>query len=101
MANNVFQQLNTARARLAKIQAQIGALEIEAARFVNPSDLEQGVAVLVDYGRGDKARELAGVVLGTKVTEKGTTLVRVKVGNAFDAETITVHLSQIKEVFRG
>jgi recombinational DNA repair ATPase RecF len=101
MPASATQRLISAQARLAKLQAEVDALVIEAATEVNVETLREGDTVKFNYGRAEKARELVGIVQGVKATDKGQTLVRVKIGSGFDAEVVTTFATSITEVFTG
>lgn len=99
----------TAREKIASIDTQIAALqakrvELEAkvGNEVDTSKVVAGRTVDFKYGKAPNLRDLTGSVVGVKPAvpgEKGGTLVRVAVGEGFDAQIVTIFPSAVTKVY--
>lgn len=105
----------TKEEKIAKIEAQIvklkqriediinGVVRVKASKVVVLPNV--GDVVDFTYGRTTpttSARELTGIVIGVKPAaeadgKRTPALVRVQVGDGFDAEILTIYPAQIKE----
>lgn len=85
-------------AKIAKLQAARAALEEAATNEVDTSALKAGDLVTFEFGRGEKKRTYAGTVVAIKREENKAGLVRVIVGEGFDAETFTTFEASIRSV---
>jgi hypothetical protein len=69
---------------------------------VNPEALTAGVSITFTYGKGNDKRELTGMILGVKLADpavpKSSTMLRVAVGEGFDAQIVTVYPAQVTKV---
>jgi hypothetical protein len=92
----------SAKSKIAKLQAQIDALNVKIAELQAAADAEvdlslavPGASITATYGRGEKARTISGVLRGAKTNERGVSLYKIEVGEGVDAEFITVFANQI------
>lgn len=101
MAQSIRQQLAAVEARIVELQTKATELRVKAENEINFDDVKPGRIVSFPYGKGDGKKTLTGPVLGVKapnVGEKGPTLVRVAVGSGFDAQIVTVFLTQVESI---
>jgi hypothetical protein len=90
------------------IRAQIAALEVKLAEAINAEaneisveKLTAGTQVTFDYGRGETRTVKQGTVLGVKLPvegQKGAALVRIQIGEGFDAEIVTVYPANVRSL---
>ncbi len=85
-------------AKIAKLQAARAELEQAALYEVDTSDLKAGDSVDFEFGRGEKRRNMTGVVSAIKREEGKAGLVRIVSGEGFDAEIVTVFEASIRAV---
>ena len=81
-------KLVAAEALVAKLRAEINN---EAIR----NDIREGDAITFTFGRAEKKRELAGTIVGIKDDETQGKLLRVMVGEGFDAEAYKVNVRDV------
>lgn len=101
MAQSIRAQLAAVIAAITKLEAKRDELKVKAENEINFDDVKPGRIVSFPYGKGDGKKTLTGPVLGVKapnVGEKGPTLVRVAVGSGFDAQIVTVFLTQVESI---
>lgn len=102
MAKSIREQIASQQAAIAKAQAAIVALEARLGEEVDVSQIVAGATVTFDYGKGETKRELTGGVLGVKPADpanpKSASLVRVAVGEGFDAQIVTIYPANVKKV---
>lgn len=101
MAKTAIQQIADIDASIAKLQAKRAELEASAANEVDFDKVQAGAVVTFTYGKGETKRELTGQVLGRKNAEpgaKGGDLVRVAVGEGFDAQIVTVYPNFVTKI---
>lgn len=90
------QKLEAAKALVAKLTAQL-AQEIAA------NDVRIGDTVVFPFGRGEKRRDLRGTIVARREAETAedgtvtTVLLKVSVGEGFDATDYKVRISEISE----
>jgi hypothetical protein len=85
-------------AKIEKLQAENAALAIQAAKEVNTDAIVAGDVVVAEYGRGENARTVTGLVKGIKDEPGKAKLFKLEVGSGFDAEVVTVFASAIRAV---
>lgn len=94
----------SARAKIAALEAQIAAINVKIEELRPAADAEidfnsitVGSTVTANYGRGDKARVIVGVVKGVHNTGKQL-LFKVETGTGFDTELVTVLANAVTAV---
>jgi hypothetical protein len=94
--------------KVAKLEAQIAALEIKLAEArelaKNEVDLDSlvgGESITVEIGRGEDKLVVEAVLEGVKRVEGESPLFKVKVGTGFDAKTQIVFGKAIKSVVKA
>ena len=102
MAKTIREQIAAQQAIIVKAQAAIVVLNTKLGDEVDVALIVKGAQVTFDYGKGDTKRELTGYVLGVKPADaanpKSATLVRVAVGEGFDAQIVTIYPANVKKV---
>ena len=95
----------SARQKIAALQATIDAAVLKIAELqpaadkeIDTSSLAAGDTVSFEYGRAEKKRNLSGVVIAIKREPNKAALVKVQVGDGFDAEILTVFETTIFQV---
>ncbi len=91
--------------KLADFDSKITAAEAEIDAFIAANKgaadiaagLPGGAVVKFEYGRGDTKKVLTGTVLGTKPQDKGGVLYRLKHGEGFDEQIVTVLAGAVLE----
>lgn len=93
------------KAKIASIDAKIKKLTEERAELVALSAdeidtdcIDTGYVITFKYGRGDKVVSKTGTVLGRKVQEKTADLIKVAVGEGFDAEIVTIYPNAVTKI---
>lgn len=101
MAKSIRQQIADLNEQIEKLTVKRTALEAQAASEVNTDDVQAGRTITFNYGKGDGKKVLTGLVLGRKNAEPGTKggdLVKVAVGEGFDAIIATIYPSQVTAI---
>lgn len=101
MAKTNREKLASVNARIAKLQAEAVTLAANLGNEVDTSKIVAGRVVDFNYGKAPNLRPLTGQVVGVKAStpgEKGGTLVRVAVGEGFDAQIVTIFPSAVTRV---
>lgn len=96
-------RLAKANESLGKVTAELAAAITErdtyestnAATAAIDSGLPNGTQVVFTYGRAETRKNLEGIVVATKPQEKGATLYRIRVGEGFDEQVLTVQAPAI------
>lgn len=98
------------QSRLAKANEALGKITEELAVAITERDtyessnaataaidsgLPNGTQVVFTYGRAETRKNLEGIVVATKPQEKGATLYRIRVGEGFDEQVLTVQAPAI------
>lgn len=102
MAKNVHEVIAKKKAQIATLTAEVTALQAKADTEIDPALIVAGVKVDFNYGKAPSLRPLTGTVTGVKVSEpgqKGGTLVRIAVGEGFDAQVVTIFPSAVTKVY--
>jgi hypothetical protein len=84
--------------RLIAAEKLVAKLKAEIANEAIKNDIQVDDVVTFSYGRGDKVREITGVVKATKDIEEGTLKglnLLVLSGEGFDAQTYKVHVRDV------
>lgn len=98
MSKSFRAQLAKIDAAIAKLQAERVTIAAQAEAEIDDSRIEQGTIVTFEYGRAEKRRVLTGTVLGRKAQEKGVDLIKVTVGEGFDAEVVTTLITAVTSI---
>lgn len=96
-------RLDKANEAVAKLATELAAAIIErdiyessnAATAAIDSGLPNGTQVVFTYGRAETKKNLEGIVVATKPQDKGATLYRIRVGEGFDEQVLTVQAPSI------
>lgn len=90
------------REQIAALEAKLAALKVQAENEIDPSSIVAGATVSFEYGKGDTKRTLSGVITGIKPADpavpKSATLIRVAVGEGFDAQIVTIYPTAVRSV---
>ena len=101
MPKSVVDKILAIDTKIAALIDQRDAL-ISRGEEVAPASLVPGASVVFAYGRGETRRELSGIITGVKPADqdnpKSSTLIRVAVGEGFDAKILTVYHSNVKNI---
>lgn len=95
---SIREQIAAKNAKIVKLQAEVAELTLRADTEIDPSLVVVGATVDVVFGRAEKKRSLTGVVLARKSQDKGPDLIRVQVGEGFEAEIVTAYVSNVTGV---
>jgi hypothetical protein len=102
IAKSIRQQIADIDTKIASLQVERTKLEEAAKNEVNPEALTAGVVIEFNYGKGTEKRVLQGPIVGVKLADpavpKSSTMLRVAVGEGFDAQLITVYPAQVTKV---
>lgn len=101
MAKTIRQQITDIDTAIAKLQVKRVELEGKLASEVDTAAVQPGRTVTFEYGKGENKRTLTGLVLGRKDAEPGTKggdLVKVAVGEGFDAQIVTIYPSNVSAI---
>lgn len=102
MAKSIHEQIKTVEAAIHVQHEKLKVLQALAANEVNPALIVPTATVTFDYGKGDTKRELTGTVTGVKQADpanpKSATMIRVAVGEGFDAQIVTIYTVNVKKV---
>lgn len=93
MAKSLRQQLADATEKRDALNVLIAGLEAKLADEVDPSKIQAGAFITFSHGKGENKAELQGQVLGRRDPaegEKGKTLIKVAVGEGFDAMVLVI-----------
>jgi hypothetical protein len=85
-------------AKIEKLQAENAVLAVQASKEVNTDAIVKGDTVVAEYGRGENAREVTGIVKGIKDEPGKAKLFKLEIGEDFSAEVVTVFASAIRAV---
>jgi hypothetical protein len=85
-------KIEAALAEIVKKIAEARSSSIDLTRVV------AGAVVTFTYGKGEGKKVLTGTVLGRKAAEKGAELVRLTVGEGFDAQTVTTFIANVNTI---
>lgn len=99
----------TAIQKIADIDTKIAALNVTRAELVvasenevDPAKLVSGAVVTFNYGKGKDVRVLEGSIIGVKPADpavpKSATLLRVAVGEGFDAQIVTIYPASVTKI---
>lgn len=91
------QKIASINAQIEKLVAKRTELEAAAANEVDTASLAAGDTVGATYGRGDKARQVSGKVLGIANNGK-VNIVKVLIGEGADSEIISLFEAQITSI---
>lgn len=94
-------QVAKIEAQIAKLTEKLAAAKVAEANNISLDKLVVGVEVAFDYGRAENRTLKSGFILGVKVPAEGTkgqTLVKVQIGQGFDAEIATIYPANIKSI---
>ena len=101
MSKSVADKILAIDTRIAALTAKRAAIILKGEK-VSFESLVPGAIVVFDFGRGETRRELTGVITGVKAADpanpKSGALIRVAVGEGFDAEILTAQPSNVKSV---
>lgn len=86
------------KAKIEKLQAEKAELLVKAEGELDLSRVEQGTEVRFTYGRADTRKEYTGTVLGRKAQPKGADLIKVSVGEGFDAQVLSAYIHAVTAV---
>lgn len=92
------QKLQAAIDAIAKLQAKLPELEAAAANEFDTDLLVPGIRVEVVFGRAEKRRTYTGTVVARKAQPKGGDVLKVQVGEGFDASFVTVSVSNVTRI---
>lgn len=101
MAKTLKQQITEIDDKIAELQVKKVGLEAKLADIVDPDMVVAGANIEFEYGKGDGRRTLLGTVLGRKNAEagaKGGDLVKVAVGEGFDAQIVTISPNVVTKI---
>lgn len=98
MSKSFRAQLVDIDAKIAKLQAQRAEIAAKADSEVDFARVEQGTIITFEYGRAEKRRTLTGVVMGRKGQDKGPDLLKVRVGEGFEAEIVQTLITSVTQV---
>lgn len=101
MAKTNREKLASVESRIEKLKAEAEVLRANLGNEVDTSKIVAGRVVDFNYGKAPNLRPLSGAVVGVKAAvpgEKGGTLVRVAVGEGFDAQIVTIFPSAVTKV---
>lgn len=102
MAKTALQQIADVDAAIVKLQAKRAELVTAAQNEVDPAKLVAGANIEFAYGKGDTKKNLVGMILGVKLADpeqpKSSTMLRVAVGEGFDAQIVTVYPAQVTKI---
>jgi len=97
-------KLNATRAKIAALTLLLPALELAAAKEVDPAKVVPGATVTIEYGRGDSRKELVGVITARKeadpLVKTSYAQVKVRVGEAgaFDEDFKVVPVGSVIKI---
>jgi hypothetical protein len=99
MAKTIREQIAGVDAQIAKLNAKRSDLVSKQDSEVDPAHIISGSTVTFSYGKGDTKRELVGVVTGVKPANpaepKSATMIRVAVGDGFEAQIVTIYAASV------
>lgn len=101
MAKSIRQQIADAVAKRDALNVTIASLEAKVGDEVDTAQVQAGRTVTFNYGKGETKKVLTGIVLGRKDAEagsKGGDLVKVAVGEGFDALIVTIYPAQVTRI---
>jgi hypothetical protein len=101
MAKSIRQQIADAVTKRDALNVIIAGLEAKVDSEVNTDEVQAGRTITFNYGKGETKKVLTGVVLGRKNAEPGTKggdLVKVAVGEGFDALIVTIYPAQVTAI---
>jgi hypothetical protein len=85
--------------QIAALQVKRAALVLESANEIDTDTADVGVTISFNYGKGENRTVRSGVVLGRKAAEgKSPALIKVAIGQGFDAEIVTIFPAQITAI---
>lgn len=99
MAKTIREQIATIDEQVKKLGEKRAELVAKQDSEVDPAHIIAGSTVTFDYGKGETKRVLTGVVTGVKPADpavpKSATLIRVAVGEGFDAQIVTIYPASV------
>lgn len=101
MAKTIREQIASIDAQVAKLAAKKVELEAKVGNEVDTTLIVAGATVDFNYGKSPNLRALTGQVVAVKPNEpgqKGGTLVKIAVGEGFDAQLVVVFPSAVTKV---
>lgn len=101
MAKSLRVQIADIDAKIEKLQVERVGLEAKLGDEVDTSAVQKGVSITFNYGKAPNVRSLDGLVLGRKDAEPGTKggdLVKVAVGEGFDAQIVTIYPTAVTKI---
>lgn len=104
MAKSVRQQLADVKEKIEKLQAEQTVLEGKLSNEVDPAQVVPGAVIEFPYGKGENKRTVVGQVVGRKDAEagsKGGDLVKVAVGEGFEAFFATIYPNQVTKIVQA
>lgn len=92
-------QTDALQAQIAKAEERVVKLKAQLTEVTKFDNVGLNATVTFDYGRGNKVRQLTGVVTGDKPAEGNTPrLLAITVGSGFDAEVVKVPAAAVRDV---
>lgn len=105
MAKTFREQIAAKNDQIAKLKLDIIGLEAQAVSEVDPALIVAGNTIVFEYGKAPNRRDLSGLILGVKEADpsvaKSQTLVKVAVGQGFEAQIVTIYPANVKQVTAG
>lgn len=101
MAKTIRQQIADIDEKIKNLTAARAVLVPKLDSEVDDAAIQAGAVVTFTYGKGETKRELTGQVLGRKNAEPGTKggdLIRIAVGEGFDAQIVTTYPACVTKV---
>lgn len=101
MSKSIRQQLSEVQAKIAALQVKEAELTLKADSEVDLDAVQAGKTVTFNYGKAPNVRSLTGLVLGRKDPEagaKGGSLVKVAIGEGFEAQVVTIYPQQVTAI---
>lgn len=100
MAKTLRQQLADLDSKIAELTSKRAELAEKLADEVDPSAIKAGAKIAFKYGKPSQPQQ--GTVIGRRDPaegEKGKPLVRVAVGEGFEAQIVTITADAVTKVF--